>query len=424
METTNPNVPADAVKGPLVFTIASLVMLCLSAVWLALNPSLLADPKISPESTAWVYLAVYGFALSGMYGLVYRAVPIILGVPLYSPQMVILNIAFHLVGLIILLPAAFNPDMPQGVMGQTFLACGAITFIVNIGASFKREERPNAPSAFLAASLLWLGIMVVVGIPFAKSPLVPFFGGSDWSPATLVLCIAGAVLNSVFGVSLRTTALRIGSGLEGSNLPWFALALLNSGAAWLFAATAFGPSEFILFCAGLYLLGVLVFLAGFTAMLQRREVETLEWDSKILYTALWMLPVSVLLFGFAVWTRQAQKDAPLSLEASALLAIVLGVCVPALMALFYQTSSLIRGDERGADAPLDVKLSAQILLAAFFNYAVGALMIIPGAWLGIEKMLGLGTLFLIVGSVGFLGIFLHMLRPKTSETRQESTQTA
>ena len=80
METTNPNVPTDAVKGPLAFIIASLVFLCLSAAWMALNPSLLSDPKISPESSAWVYLAVYGFAVSGFYGLVYRSVPIVLGV--------------------------------------------------------------------------------------------------------------------------------------------------------------------------------------------------------------------------------------------------------------------------------------------------------------------------------------------------------
>ena len=422
METTNPNIPTDAVKGPLAFTIASLVFLCLSAVWLALNPSLLAQPKISPESSAWVYLAVYGFALTGFYGLVYRSVPILFGVPLYGPQMVVLHLVFHLVGLLILLPAVFYPDLPQGVMGQTFLACGAVTFIVNIASSFKREERPNVPAAFIATSLLWLGIMIIVGIPFSKTPLIAFFSGTDWSPATLALCLAGAVLNAIFGVALGTTRLRIGSTVESTNTPWFAFVLINSGAAWLFAATAFGPPEFILFCAALYLLGVLVYLARFTAILQHREDESLEWDTKILYTALWMIPVSLALFGYAVWMRHLQKDAPLQLEAASLLALVLGVCVPGIVALIYLTSSLLRGDERGENAPLDVRLSAQILLAAFFNYAVGVLMIIPGAWLGIEKMLGLGTLFLTVGSIGFLGNFLRSLRPKTSEAATQSAK--
>ncbi len=59
MENTNPNIPTDAVKGPLAFLIASLVFLCAAAAWLAWNPSLLMDPKIGHESTSWVYLAVY-----------------------------------------------------------------------------------------------------------------------------------------------------------------------------------------------------------------------------------------------------------------------------------------------------------------------------------------------------------------------------
>lgn len=424
METTHPNISTDAVKGPLAFVIASLVFLCLSAVWLAINPSLLAPPKISPESSAWVSLAVYGFALTGAYGLVYRSVPILFGVAIYSPPMVVLHLVFHLVGLIILLPAIFYPELAQGVMGQTFLACGAVTFMVNIASSFKREERPNVPAAFIATSLLWLGIMIVVGIPFAKTPLIAFFSGTDWSPATLELCLAGVVLNAIFGVAIGITPSRIGSVVESTNTPWFAFVLLNSGTAWMFAATAFGPSEFILFCTALFLLGVLVYLARFTAILQHRQDELLEWDSKILYTALWMIPVSLALFGFAAWTRHLQKDAPFQLEAAALLAIVLGVCVPGLVALFFQTSSLLRGDECGADAPLDVRLSSQILLAAFFNYSVGVLMIIPGAWMGIEQMLGLGTLFLTVGSLGFLGNFLHSLRPKSSETASQSANAA
>lgn len=424
MKTTNPNLSADAHKGPLAFIAASLVFLCLLAAWLALNPSLLTEPKISPQSSAWVYLAIYGFALSGFYGLVYRSVPLVLGMPLYSPQFVILHLVFHIVGLLILIPSAFYPDLPQGVMGQTFMACGAVTFIVNIAGSFKREDRPDAAAAFIATSLLWLGIMIVIGIPFSKTPLIAFFASTDWSPATIVLCLGGVVLNAIFGLALRVTALRLGSREERANTPWFALALINSGAAWLFAATAFGPSEFILLCASIYLAGVLVYLVRFTSILQQRADEGLEWDGKILNVALWMIPVSLVLFGYAVWTRYVQKDASLQLDASALLAVVLGVCVPGLAALFYQTSSLLRGDERGSDAPMDVRLSAQILLAAFFNYAVGVMMIVPGAWLGIEKMLGLGTLFLTVGSVGFLVNFLHMQRPKSTDSAQSVAQTA
>lgn len=423
METTNPNVSADASKGPLAFLIASLVFLCLSAVWLAWNPSLLMDPKIGPESTAWVYLAIYGFALSGVYGLVYRAVPLVFGVPLYSTQFVMLHLVFHIAGLLILLPIAFSPDWQLGLMGQSFLACGAVAFIVNIAGSFKREDRPDAAAAFIATSMLWLGLMLIVGIPFAKNPLIGFFSDASWSPATLALCITGVVLNVMFGLALRVTSMRLGSTVERTNTPWFALALINSGTAWLFAAIAFGTAPFVLLCATIYLIGVLAYIARFTSILQNREDIQLEWDSKILYTGLWMIPVGVVMFGFAVWNRNMTKDAPIHLEAATLLTIMLGACVPALVALTFQTLSLQRGDEGGADAPLDVRLAAQILLAAFFNYAVGVLMIIPGAWLGIEKMRGLGTLFFIVGSLGFLGNFLYMLRLKSPRENTNNVRT-
>ena len=424
METTNSNIPAAAPKGPLLFSIAALVMLCLATGWLALKPYLLAEPQITPESTAWVYLIIYGFALSGLYGLVYRGVSVLSGMRLFSSKMVFLHVVFHLAGVILLILSAYQPDQPPILVGQGLLACGVLTFLLNLAASFRREGRPNVSSAFLVSSLLWLGIMIVAGIPFAKTSLIPFFEGTDWAPATLMLCLTGAVLNGIFGVSLGTTARRIGSRGEGLPLSWLAFILLNAGVAWLFAAITFGPPVFILICAGVYLLGQLVFLAGFTVMLQRRDEEVLEWDSKILYTSLWMLPVCLGLFVFAVWTRQVQAEAPLKPEAAALLALVLGVCVPAMVATFYQISSLLRGEASGEEAPLMVKLSQNVLLASFFNYAIGVLMLIPGAWLGIEKMLGLGTLFLIVGSVGFLGNFLFMLRPANRPASEQAAQAA
>lgn len=424
MQNTNPNVSSDAFRGPLAFLIASLACLCASAAWLVISPALLLDPKIAPQSTAWIYLAVYGCALTGFFGLVYRSVPIIFGLPLYSPQFVILHLVFHLVGLGLLMPTAFQEDPSTGVMGQTFLACGAVTFIVNISASFKREDRPDASAAFIATAMLWLGIMLIVGLPFAKNPFVAFFSPSAWTPATLELCIAGVIINGLLGLALRVTALRLGSSMERTNTPWFALALVNAGAAWVFAATAFGPPAFVLFCAALYLAGILIYLARFTAILEARKEESLDWDSKILFTALWMVPVGVVMFGYAVWSRAATPDASVQLEASTLLAALLGACVPALVALIYQTSSLLRGDEHGPDAPLDVRLSSQILLAAFFNYAIGVLMIIPGAWLGIEKMVGLGSLFLLMGSIGFLGNFLQMLRAKSAQPLPGEEQAA
>jgi len=388
--------------------IASLVCLCLSAAWLAIRPSLLLDPKIAPESVAWVYVALYGFALTGVYGLIYRVVPWVFHAPLYGSPFVILHLVFHAAGVLLLLPSAFQPESQMGVMGQTFLACGALIFMVNISKTFKQEARPDVSETFILTTLLWLGIMLGIGIPFASRPLVGLFSGTGWSAATLVLCMAGVVLNAVLGIALRVFPLRLGVATERAGGAWFAFVLVNSGTAWLFAATAFGPTSFVIFCAALYLAGVLLCLGCFTAILQARAGADLDWEDKILLTALWMIPVCVILFGFAAWTHPPQGEELIRGGAAVTLACLLGTCAPGLVALFYQTASL--DEETRPLAPLP----AQILLAAFFNYAVGILMLVPGVWLGIEKMLGLGSLFLAVGALGFFGNFLYILRQNPS----------
>jgi len=418
METKNPNIKTDAIQGPMAFLVASLVFLCLASAWLALRPGLLLDPKIGPESIGWIYLSVYGFALSGVYGLVYRSVPLAFGVTLYSTPFVILHFAFHLIGLLILGLAAFNPESPNVVMGQTFLACGAVTFIVNISSSLKREARPDESVAFLVTAMLWLGIMLVVGIPFAGSPFIKFFANSMWGSATLELGIAGVILNVILGLALRISSMHLSSTVERTNTPWFAFVLVNSGAAWLFAATAFGPPAFVLFCLGIYMAGVLVYIARFTSILEHRADWDLGWDSKILYTALWMIPVCLLMFGFTVWERHIGNEPSVRSESATLVAFILGACVPGLISLFFQSSLLLRQPTQ------EVRLSGQVLLAAFFNYATGVLLLIPGIWLGIEKMATLGALFLTIGTLGFLFHFIYMFRPATADSIQRAPHAA
>lgn len=388
-------------SAPLAFLTTAFIFLCLASLWLVVRPGMLLGAKPTPQATAWLYLLIYGFALPGVFGLIYLAIPLIFKNELYSSQFVILHLAFHLAALLMIIPAEFM-EWSQSTLGQTFLACGVIIFLVNVTLSFPKERQAEASSAFFCAAAFWLAIMQGIGLPLANEPLLPFLRKSDWSFASLALCIAGVVFNSILGLALRLTSMRLKSEAVYTESAWVAFALTNFGVAWLFAAITYGPPGFIFFCGAIYFFGVLIYLGRFLSILQFRPQGKIDWDSKILLTALSMIPIGILVLEASVMIRWMQPQSSNVLNVIIVLVALLGVTVPGIVALCYQIMRLTR-------ANLNSLLSEQILLAAFFNYAVGACLIISGSWTGIEKMLSLGVLFQFAGSCGFFFNFSPML---------------
>ena len=221
-------------------------------------------------------------------------------------------------------------------------------------------------------------------------------------------------MNAILGLALRLTSLRLANDPPQTNSSWFALYITNAGLAWLFGAITFGPAAYVLVCLGVYLSGVLIFLVRHMAITQERRVEILDWDTKMLVTSIWVLPIATLLGGWAAWIRMGNPDQPpVGLDTATALTAILGVAVPALVALLYQSEAILRGfnpDEPTAH----LRLSSQILLAAFFNYATGVCLLLGGAGVGSEKMTALGALFTLVGAFGFTGNLVFLGKEKTS----------
>lgn len=434
-------------KGARLFAVASLLFLVVACLMLAGRPTFLLTPILTGHGLSWLSLLLYGCGLSGIFGAIYWALPRVYGIPLYSEKFVFLHFGFHLAGTLLVIMGIVVPQFPQAAMGPTFLGCGALIFAVNLGGTFRTLVRPDVSSAYLTATVVWVLIMVFLGLPFAKTAPLPLLEGTDWSAAWLVFSLAGVFLNAVMGLALRVSPHALGIPFLKTDTAWYALALTNAGLAWLFAAVAFGPMLFVIFCAVVYLAGVFVYLAEFHGILRRRISHLLVWDSKILLTGLWLLPVAVGLLIFAAWQRMELAAARLAeaaagvaavvpeeveevaagplpveflpVDGALFLTVVLGVMVPGVVALFFQLIRLQHGlPSEEEKLPLRARLSSQILLASFFNYATGVLMVIPGAWAGIDRILGLGTLFLLVGALGFVGNFFFSLnqRPLAEET--------
>lgn len=417
------------------FFVTSLVFLVLACLMLAGRPEFLLTPVLTGHGLSWLLLLLSGAGLSGVFGLVYWAIPKVFGIPLFSGKLVYLHYGFHLFGTLMSVGAIAWPEgLTTGAAGVTLIVCGAVTLVVNMAGTFRQPAKPDVASAYLASAALWVLIGALLGLPFAESAPYSFLVGSNWSEAWLVLAISGVLLNLPMGIALRVTPAALGIPLQKTEMAWYAFAISNAALAWMFAATAYGPMGFLLLCAAIYLMGVLLYFADFYLILQRRTGPGLAWDSKILLTAFSLVPVLACLLIFAAWERMSQPGAeeisgispavveeeiaatgPLPVEflpvdGALVLTGLLAIAIPAVIALGFQPISLHR--PAAANLPRR-RLAEQILLAAFFNYSTGVLLVIPGAWLGIEKMLGLGSLLLLVGAAGFLGNYFYATSKKT-----------
>lgn len=411
---TEPNSAStpQAPRAALSFLIMSLLFLCASAIWIAIKPSLFLEAGITPSVRAWTYLTLYGFVLPAVFGLVYRALPMAYDGPLLAENLIPLHLAFHMFGFGIVFAHALNPEAVQPGMGVAFLACGVVVFVLNTGFALQKRGLAEPSSAFLASSLLWLAIASLLGLPLSGESNFAALKGTQWSVATLALGLLGFVMNAILGMALRLTSLRLANDPPRTESSWFALWFTNGGLAWIFGAITYGPAGYVLVCSGVYLAGLLIFIARFMAITQQRRVEVLDWDTKILVTALWVLPAVAVLAGWAAWIRMGNPgQPPAGLDTATALTAILGVAAPALIALLYQSEAILRGfnpDEPTAH----LRLSSQILLASFFNYATGVCLLLGGTGVASEKMASLGALFTLVGALGFAGNLLFLSKEK------------
>ena len=439
---TSPSAEAPEGQGGKCFFFTALIFLLLACLMLAGRPDFLLSPVLTGHGLSWFMLLLFGCGLPGVFGVVYWAIPKVFEAPLYSEKIVFLHYGFHYVGFFLVLASVIWPGFGRGDMGMTFIACGALAAGVNLAGTFHRPAKPDVASAYLAASVLWLIIIALLGVPFVEKAPLAILEGTDWSVAWLLLALTGVLLNLPMGLALRVTPYALGAPLTKTSTAWYALAFSNAGLAWMFPAAVFGLTSFLLFCATLYAMGVVLYFIRFFSILQNRTVRVLPWDSKILLTSFSLIPVATGIFLFAVWehirlaalpvveavpgavpvVEEGAPSGPLPMEflpmdGALVLIVLLAIAMPAIVALGFGIMRIEKGHHAAAPAALSVRtrLAEQILLAAYFNYSAGVLLVIPGAWVGIPQMLGLGSLFLVMGVVGFLGNAWFSNRQETQE---------
>lgn len=437
---------AQETLGAKWFFFTSLAFLVLGSLMLAGRPQFLLNPVLTGHGLSWLLLLLFGCGLPGVFGAVYWAIPRAFSTPLYSEKFVFLHYGFHYTGFFLVLASVIWPDFGRGDMGMTFIACGALALGINLARTFHRPTKPDVASAYLASSVLWLLVVAVLGVPFSETPALKALEGRDWSAAWMLMALTGVLINLPMGIALRVTPFALGANVTKSGTAWYALAFSNAALAWMFAAAVFGPPSFLFFCSSWYLLGVVLYFARYFSILQNRSTSVLPWDGKILLTSFALVPAAAALLLYSAWQKiQAAKLPSLPeladstatgeeavaipgvlplefapVDGALVLICILGIAVPAIVALGFGLVRIEKGQNRTQTEKFSVRsrLAEQILLASYFNYACGVLLIIPGSWLAIERMLGLGSLFLVMGAFGFLGNAIFVTRSKPIELQE------
>lgn len=432
---TNTQHPASnaALSGTRAFLILSPLFLFLASAMLAARPGFLVQRELTGHGVAWLTLLILGCGLSGAFGLVYGALLSGFGTRRPPALTIWLHLLLHVTGILLSILGAVRPAWDRFGLGPILLSAGAIVFLLNVGRGFLRPQAPNVSEAFLLTSALWLVILAFAGVPFAASPPPGLPTGSMWGAGWLILALGGVLFNLPLGLALRTLPLLSHSKKRSSILMWSTLVLLNIGVAWSTAAATYRLPGFLMGCALIALLGALCALGAFVSVLPGRDQGRLSWSTRMLAASMAAAPLSFALLAYSAWHRLALAAAaaaapetttepaaetattlPLSFlpsDAAATLVGLFAVGIPAILAVALQ---LIRIQRSEQDPP--PPLRERFLLAAYFNYATGVLLIIPSAWAGIEQPIALGSLFLVVSSLAFLGIFATR-KSKTLESR-------
>jgi len=213
----------------------------------------------APIPLAALHALILGFFLTTAMGLIYQFIPVVAMTPLRLQPFCYLHLAFATLGTAILVAGFAGGNFSAVRDGGAIFLVGVLLQIV-IVATTLRGQRPPAPAAAAALSLLWLLATIFAGLWTAQR----FIDGRAIGAAAFshaLLGLAGFFGTLIVGVTLRLLRMFERFDLE-PRAPYLAgatsLAALLSLLAVLFApALAFVPLEVVAMAFFFALFGVL-----------------------------------------------------------------------------------------------------------------------------------------------------------------------
>src|SRR5581483_688685 len=163
---------APSVALPLTFMLTGLLALAVGAVWLVVNPDILATYHYNQNVIAATHLFVLGWICSIVMGAMYQLVPVALETRLYSERLARWQYIFHLAGFVGMVWMFRVWNMKQvGHFGSVFTVSVGM-FVYNIAHTLARAPKWNVIATAITSAVSWISFAVIAGLSIAAGKCI------------------------------------------------------------------------------------------------------------------------------------------------------------------------------------------------------------------------------------------------------------
>ncbi|HEY5552330.1 MAG TPA: hypothetical protein VIK52_10610 [Opitutaceae bacterium] len=299
-------------KLPLAFIAFGIGSLAHALACLALEPSLILQPHISPGVLSLVHAWVPGFLVSVCLGACYQMMPVVLGVPLAcGGWRRWAHLSAHGVGVTILISGFTRGHYEWVAAGGALVALGIVSFAHSAWRTFANSPRRDAIAWSFPISATWLVATVVLGVVMAVDRRWGLMGlpAMRLLPVHAHIGLAGFFLTLLQGVAFQLVPMFTMGELRRPRFVTGGLVATQVGLVCLASGLVFGVHAVALFGAGVLAGGIVSSGVAFFATLHSRRRKKLEPSLTSFAIGAALVPVAAI-FGLILLATRVANETP------------------------------------------------------------------------------------------------------------------
>lgn len=349
----------------------------------------------NPHILAVVHTMALGWGTMVIFGASHQLVPVLIEGKLYSEPIGYVTFALAALGIPLLVLGFYLFSLGWLVqLGGTLVVLAVLTYLVNIFMSIAESKKRNAHSLFIASSIFWLFLTVLLGLALIFNFTTKVFPNSSlhYLPLHAHLGIVGWFLLLVFGVASRLIPMFLISKYTNPRLLYFICFLVNLALVIYFASFfAFNAPIFTFIPIGIILFAVVLFIYFCFKAREKRLRRKVDEQTGLSILAVVMLLLPIVFLIALVTALLLFSDAQMSIVLTYgfliffgwLSAIILGMTFKTLTFIVWNKVYKHRSSIGRTPSPKDLfshkifNVMGVIYLSGVLLFAVGILMAQP-----------------------------------------------